>query len=102
MIIYNVTVKIDNAVHEDWLDWMKTVHIPDVMNTGYFEAHRMARVLLQDDSEGPTYAIQYVCKDMATLQQYTAKAAPALKREALERYPDGQMVAFRTLLEVID
>lgn len=102
MIIYNVTVKIDKTVHEDWVKWMKTVHIPDVMKTGYFEGHQMARVLLQDDSEGITYAIQYTCQDMATLQQYTAQAAPALQRDALQRYPDGQMVAFRTLLELID
>ena len=102
MIIYNVTVKIDNAVHDDWLNWMKTIHIPDVMQTGYFESHQMARVLLQDEKDGVTYAIQYTCKDLTTLQTYSAKAAPALQREALERYPDGQMVAFRTLLEIVD
>ncbi len=36
MIIYNVTVKIDNDVVAEWLNWMQTVHIPDVMQTGYF------------------------------------------------------------------
>ncbi len=102
MIIYNVTVQIDHAVHDDWVDWMKTVHIPDVMATGYFEDHQMARVLMQDESAGVTYAVQYTCPDMATLQQYSAKAAPALQRDALQRYPDGQLVAFRTLLEVVD
>lgn len=101
MIIYNVTVKVDNAIHDDWLDWMRAVHIPDVMRTGYFESHQMARVLLQDESDGVTYAVQYACADMATLQAYSAKAAPALQREALERYPDGQMAAFRTILEVV-
>lgn len=102
MIIYNVTVKIDNTVQEEWLNWMKTVHIPDVLNTGYFQDHQIARVLGQDDSEGTTYAIQYRCKDMKTLQEYSTKAAPALQKATLDRYPNGQLVAFRTLLEVIE
>ena len=36
MVLYNVTINIDYAVHDEWLDWMKNVHIPDVMNTGLF------------------------------------------------------------------
>lgn len=101
MIIYNVTVKIDNTVREEWLNWMKTVHIPEVLDTGYFQTHQIARVLGQDEQEATTYAIQYTCQDMQTLQEYSAKAAPALQRATLERYPDGQLVAFRTLLEIV-
>ncbi|MBT6440423.1 MAG: DUF4286 family protein, partial [Flavobacteriales bacterium] len=26
MIIYNVTVKINNEVHDEWLQWMKETH----------------------------------------------------------------------------
>ena len=36
MIIYNVTVKIDTNQYEDWLNWMKSEHIPKVMATGFF------------------------------------------------------------------
>ena len=31
MIVYSVTVNIENEVHDDWLSWMKNKHIPDVM-----------------------------------------------------------------------
>lgn len=101
MIIYNVTVKIDRDVHDEWLQWMKEVHIPDVMNTGLFKSHQMARVLLQDESDGITYATQYHCPDMKTLQLYTAKYAPKLQKDVLDKYPD-KFVAFRTLLEVVE
>jgi len=100
MIIYNVTVKVDLDIHEEWVEWMKNDHIPDVMATSMFEGYRMAHVLLQDESEGITYSIQYDCKDMATLQKYTAQFAPALQKDVKTRYPD-KFVAFRTLLEVI-
>ena len=44
MIIYNVTVNIEDDVHEDWITWMKTTHIPEVMSTGYFLENKIAKV----------------------------------------------------------
>ena len=41
MIIYNVTVNVEAEIHNDWISWMKEVHIPDVMNTGYFLENKM-------------------------------------------------------------
>ena len=35
MILYNVTVNIDTDVEEDWIEWMKETHIPEVMKTGF-------------------------------------------------------------------
>ncbi|MBT6516091.1 MAG: DUF4286 family protein, partial [Crocinitomicaceae bacterium] len=36
MIVYSVTVKVNQEIEENWLRWMKEVHIPDVMATGFF------------------------------------------------------------------
>ena len=36
MIVYNVTVNIDKNIVDDWLTWMKEIHIPEVMKTGFF------------------------------------------------------------------
>ncbi|MGD1847170.1 MAG: DUF4286 family protein [Salibacteraceae bacterium] len=99
MIIYNVTVKIDNAVHDDWVRWMKEVHIPDVMKTGYFLENRMMRVLIEDP-EGVNYAIQYTCANMEDLDEYQQKEAARLQKDHTERYKD-KFVAFRTLLEIV-
>jgi hypothetical protein len=43
MILYNVTVSIDESVEKEWLQWMKEVHIPDVMNTGLFVSSKICR-----------------------------------------------------------
>ncbi|MCB0430521.1 MAG: DUF4286 family protein [Flavobacteriales bacterium] len=99
MIIYNVTVNIDDEVHDEWLEWMKSEHIPEVMATGAFIESRMARVL-SDDPEGKTYAIQYTCMTMNDYEKYREEHAPALQEKVLIRYKD-RFVAFRTLLEVI-
>lgn len=101
MLIYNITVNIEESVHQDWLNWMKQIHIPDVMNTGCFESNKICRVLsTQEDETGYTYAIQYFCKNKALLETYQKNHAPELQREHLQRY-DGKFVAFRSLLEEV-
>lgn len=101
MIIYNVTVNVEESIHTDWLKWMKEVHIPEVMATNYFLDYRMARVLTTHEGEtGYTYAIQYTCQAMANLDAYQAKCAAALQEAHTKRY-EGKFVAFRTLLEVV-
>lgn len=99
MIIYNVTVNVDADVAEEWLQWMKAVHIPDVMSTGMFLDNRICRVLAEEEG-GFTYAIQYTAADMATYERYKAEHAPRLQAETQKRY-SGKFVAFRTLLEVV-
>ncbi len=101
MIIYNVTIKIEHDVQEDWLEWMKSKHIPDVMNTNLFKEYRICKLIGQDDDEGVSYAIQYFCESLALLQKYQGQHAPALQREHTERYKD-KFVAFRTIMEMID
>lgn len=99
MFIYNVTVKIDTDLAADWLSWMQTTHIPDVMATGMFLNHRICR-LLSNDNDGLTYAIQYECTDLATLQRYSTQYAPKLQAEHTNRYAN-KYVAFRTVMEVL-
>lgn len=99
-VLYNITISIDASVEKEWLKWMKEVHIPEVMQTGFFSENRICR--MQDDAEqgGLTYAIQYVCNSMEDFQDYQANYAPALQAEHTQRY-QGKFAAFRTVLEII-
>jgi len=99
MIIYSVTINIDDDVQQDWLRWMKEVHIPDVMSTGLFVENRLLKLLNVDD-EGTTYSIQYMLKNMEDYERYRQEHAPRLQAEHTQRYRD-KFVAFRTLLEVV-
>ncbi len=68
MLVYNVTVNIDDEVHEEWLRWMKSGHIPEVMKCGLFESSQMLKVLADD--EGNTYSILYRCESQEKLKVY--------------------------------
>ncbi len=100
MIVYNVTVKIDTTVHDEWLKWMKSKHIPDVLNTGFFYDHKIFRLLDVDQTDGVTYAIQYFCNNMEDYNEYQKMHAPALQKEHASRY-QNKFVAFRTLLQQV-
>lgn len=100
MIVYNVTVKIDHEIHDDWVRWMQAIHIPDVLATGLFEGYRMHRLLFPDEEDGVSYAIQYLCRDIVDYHRYQLNHAPALQKAHSERY-EGHFFAFRTLLELV-
>lgn len=101
MILYNVTVTIDLDIQEDWVTWMRDVHIPDVMITGMFISYRMSRLMGHEHSDSEIYTIQYLAKDMAHLLRYQEEFAPELQQQHRARY-DGKFAAFRTVMELID
>jgi hypothetical protein len=101
MYLYNVTINVEDDIHDDWMDWMKAIHIPEVMATGCFVANRMLKVLSEVENNGTTYSMQYYFSRMEDYTRYKEKFAPALQKTSILRY--GQkFVAFRTLLEIVE
>lgn len=99
MILYNVTVNIDTSVENEWLEWMKETHIPDVMNTGCFTRNLVCKIHAESDG-GSSYSIQYFCHSQTELDHYLDHHATQLQQEHASKYA-GKFAAFRTLLEVI-
>jgi len=100
MIIYNVTVNIEESAEQEWLSWMNKTHISEVLNTGMFTAAKMSKVLVEEQMGGVTYSIQYSCINQENLDLYNENYAPALQQEHNNKF-QGKFVAFRTLMEVI-
>ena len=100
MILYNVTINIQESVHDQWMNWMQTKHINDVLATGKFSSARMVKVLVEEEMGGTTYSIQFTTPDLGTLNQYYNEDAPKLRAESQRLFGD-KMLAFRTELEVI-
>ncbi|WP_435579392.1 DUF4286 family protein [Gilvibacter sp.] len=99
MIIYNVTINIEESIHDIWVDWMKNEHIPDMLATKKFTKALMTRVLVEEEMGGITYSVQYTAPDADTLKRYYAEDAPRLRGES-KRF-EGKFVAFRTELEIV-
>ena len=101
MLIYNVTINIDDSVHEDWLTWMRDKHIPDMLATQKFLEAKMCRVMVEEEMGGTTYSIQYKTPDRETLERYYQEDAERMRSEGNRLFPN-KFVAFRTELEIIN
>ena len=100
MIIYNVTTNIHESVHDQWLSWMQTKHIPEILATKKFSSAKIVKVLIEEEMGGTTYSVQYTTDSKSTLQKYYDENAPSFRAEALQLFGD-KMLAFRTELELI-
>jgi hypothetical protein len=101
MILYNVTCLVEDSIREEWLKWMKEVHLPEVMATGKFVSHKMYKIDPHDPSDtGTSYSIQYLLNSREDYHDYAENHGPALKAKTLAKYGDSVM-AFRTILEEV-
>ncbi|AXT61433.1 DUF4286 family protein [Aquimarina sp. AD10] len=99
MYIYNVTINIEETIHDEWLAWMKGNHIPNMLATGKFSKALMSKVLVEEEMGGITYSVQYTTQNKETLQKYYTEDADRLRAES-NRFA-GKFVAFRTELEIV-
>lgn len=100
MLLYNVTVGVDKEIEEEWLAWMKSKHIPDVLKTGMFVSSKLYKVLQDSDEGTVSYSVQYFAQSIEHVQQYLEVYAPVLIAEHREKFKDKH-VAFRTLLQEV-
>ncbi len=100
MIIYNVTINVEDSIHYDWLFWIKE-HIKEVLATGKFNSAKMTKVLVEEDMEGTNYSIQYTAKSNEALQAYYKEDAPKLREKSIAKF-GTKMLSFRTELQIIE
>lgn len=101
MIVYNITVKIDPGIEQEWIEWQRGEHIPEIMATGLFSSFHFFRLLGQDDADGKTFVLQYFTSNMENYQTYLEKFAPALREKAIKKWKEG-FIAFRTIMESVN
>lgn len=100
MYIYNVTISVDESVHDQWIVWIKN-HIPKVLATGRFLSAKLTQVLVEEEMGGVTYSVQYTAKTREDLDDYYKHDANELRSDSIKMFAD-KMLAFRTELRVIN
>ncbi len=100
MILYNITTNVTADIEEDFISWMKSIHIPEVMETGIFVDHRFYKLLHDSEDGSINYSIQFFTESMEKMMEYEKTHAIALRIKTKERYQD-KAVSFRSLLETV-
>lgn len=100
MFIYNITVKVNKSIINEWVKWQQEEHIPEIMATELFSDFKFFRLLEQDDSDGPTFIVQYHTPSRNNYEKYIKQHAPVLREKAIKKWGNG-FIAFRTLLQSV-
>lgn len=101
MFIYNITIKVHESIKVEWLNWLKEEHIPDVINTGCFTHAVILQLLEVDDSEGPTYAVQYYAESKSLYNNYISAHSAQMRQKGFDKWGD-QFIAFRSVMQVVN
>lgn len=87
MIFYSITVEIKKDVEESWLQWMKEIHIKDVMKTGFFEGWEIQKQIIPElPADESTYIINYKTSSLDQYNEYLMKEAPRLQKEHTQKF----------------
>lgn len=95
--VYAVTLRIDAAIATEWLEWMRVVHVPDVLATGCFRHCSIQRPTGPEPGDGRvTFVLEYLARSAAGLERYQRDYAPELQRAHSARYA-GRFEATRSV-----
>ena len=100
MYIYNVTTKVHTTIQNEWLQWLQEEHIPEIIKTGCFTSTSILQLLETDDTEGPTFAVQFKADSKGLYNQYMEKFAGIMRQRSFDKWGD-KVIAFRSLMQVI-
>lgn len=97
MITYSVTITLKREIEDLWLEWMKEVHIKDVIQSGFFYDWKIYKMLLPNpDEEETTFVINYITDSIDKYNEYVEKEAPRLQKEHKQKFA-GKFKAARAV-----
>ncbi|MCE7066195.1 DUF4286 family protein [Dyadobacter sp. CY326] len=98
MIIFNITVNISHTAEKEWLHYMKTVQIPEILSTTLPIECKLLRLLTEIENEGSTYTCQFSFRTMEDFLAYQTHFQADIQERHHQLF-NGQYVSFRTLLQ---
>jgi hypothetical protein len=100
MILYNVTIILENEIQIEWLNWMQREQIPAIMGTGCFISSRLLKVV-DSPNEGVTYCVQFISDSIQKLNEFKEKHEGLLNANTPIEF-NNKVVIFPTVMEFID
>lgn len=100
MLLYNITYAVPHSLRNNWLEWMKTVHIPEILTTSCFQRHQLLQLLEVDETEFRTFALQLFAENEEDYRKYLQEFAPHLRQQANSMWGEN-ILGFRTLMSVL-
>jgi hypothetical protein len=97
MTIYSVSITLVGDCEAEWLTWMQSVHIADVLKTGCFRRCMVNRIVEPLVPGEASFVLQYECESADDYEVYRTQFAPRLQAEHTEKFA-GRFRGARQLL----
>lgn len=100
MVLYNLTIIVDETVNEEWQSWVKTAFIPKISETNLFISHRLLKVL-NSPNEGITYCLQFVADNPGKYETFASDHASAIMGLHTQKF-GNKCLSFSSLMEYME
>lgn len=97
MIIFNITVIVEDTVHDDFFHFLHNEYVPTVQNSEKFQEVKTYR-LTEPVNEGITYCVQCFAKSREELDNFRDQKFIELSQALLQKFPD-KAIFFTSVLE---
>ena len=100
MLLYNVTLIVEETVSEEFLNWMEHTYIPSAIEPNLFVSNRLLKVV-DSPNEGITFCLQFVAENREDYQKYIEEVAPQVEAQLNTKFAN-KFLSFSTLMEFLD
>ena len=99
-ILYNLTIKIENASETNFLKSVEELFFHEVINQGIIKEIQLNRIILEEQDGDSTYAIHFVFpnKELFEKEKLTVLG---LFLNLMDKEFKGKYVYFGTMMEVV-
>lgn len=101
MYIFNQTFSVDENVFSTWSSWTKSVYIPEVMASGFFEQFLVLKLLSPVAENQHTFALQFFANELIVIEEVEQLFELDFEFKIATKFGD-KVLFFRTLLESTD
>jgi hypothetical protein len=100
MILYNITVILDEAIETKWLAWINQNFVPEALSSNLLVSNRILKVL-DSPNEGVTYCLQFIADNIQNYNDFKDTHAASLLDSHTLKFKN-QSVFFSTIMEFIN
>jgi hypothetical protein len=98
MLIINTTFNVSESCEEEWIQWARSEYIPEVIAPGLLVEPRFCRLLIENEADSQSYAIQFEVKDLDTLDTWFKEYGAKIQTVLNERFQE-KVLSFTTVME---
>ena len=101
MIVFNTTFHVDEALHEEFIEYMLQHFIPMSIRSGLLRSPRLARVYGKEGEEGYSYAMEFTAADLETLERWNTEESKDVYTPLLAKFKE-KLAGFSTIMQTVE